>query len=371
MYKYQVKKTLSVLIFCSLIFQISSPIAAATSRWTGLGWKLAPLIGLAAGALGWKAYQYKRDKVLKETKQQLPKELQALIGEYALPQEFKRDLIYNIKLLPAILRVSKVTFNSALEHIFKVHGEKNNILHTAVECAEIRAHMQEFNKHRNPDCVIALYATIFVPGDGAGVDVQQVDLLQQQQRNPHNLLVKDDTELHAILGAPLLPGQVALVSYSDGDLRIELTNSDKQALDGLTEKQRKFLDSLYSTQRVIDNGHPTIHFSASEYWNFNSLFNRGQKNCIKEFYNIKHDSASNEKYIAAFFAGLALAGVIWCYSNIFSLCSSSYWGLWDKNWNLNNENALLKNQLRSNNIPLPAGITKDSTMKIGNIIIKF
>ena len=90
MHTYQVKRSLSALAVAALIFQISSPIFGmqaqpSNSKPSSIGHLIGPALGIIGTGLGWfalKRYQAKKDKVFKETKQQLPKELQKLLPGY-------------------------------------------------------------------------------------------------------------------------------------------------------------------------------------------------------------------------------------------------------------------------------------------------
>lgn len=372
MYSIQIKKSVSYVILGALILQIGSSTMAMQNTPTGgpsQALKLVPLLSLVGGFCGWKFFQNKRDKFLQETRDQLPEEMQKLIVEYASPEESNRKLKHTIKLLPAILRVQKVTFDSALDNIQKIHANKNALLNTAEEFQAVRTHIEELNKHRNPDCAIALHATVIAPGYGHAADVHQFDLLERQQHNPNNLLIKNEVELHTLLGNPILPGQIALVSYSDGDLRIELCDDDKLTLKDLSDKQTAFLNSLHSTKRVLNNGVPTILFTSTENAKFYRLFDRGQRNCIREFYNIKFKDRQFMNTILAISIGFCAAVAICTFRN--SLNFPEKWDLWMTNWNLRDQIGLLKQQLSNNNIPLPAGVPPASTTKIGSFTVTF
>lgn len=374
MYRYQVKKSIASLILVTFILNICSPVMGMQpQRPTNSKLSLLfPTLGLIGTGVSWlvlKRYQAKNDKVFKETKQQLPKELQNLIGQYALPQKSKNNLWAVIKLLPVVLHVPKITFNSALEHALKMLQEKRSALENSQELSDLRNHLESHNKQLHNENVIALHATLITSGDvpNAAGNVQHIDLLQRQQLNPNNLLIKNKTNLRTILGQPLLPGQVVLVSYSDGDLKIELTRADKQTLKNLSESQRKFLDSLYSTERVIDNGLPTVYFNSSEYWKFCRLFDRTNKDCLKTFYNIVYNENVVRERTALLIEGFGIAFTCLMFARLFNL--DSYYKMENRNWDLNFENFILRCHLRDHNIPLPKGISPTSSIKIGNVTI--
>lgn len=381
MYKYQVKKTLSALIIASLILQISSPLIAMDSQQTYskpslLGRLLVPVlgaIGTGLGLLALKRYQAKKEKVFKETKRQLPKELQNIVGEYALPRELQRDLMDTVKLLPVILRVQKVTFNSALEHALKMLQEKRETFSKSQEFSQLRDHIEAHNKQLHDECIIALHATIITPGDvlNAPADVRHIDLLERQQQNPFNLLIKNETSLNTILGQPLVPGQVALVSYSDGDLKIELTKADRQNLENLSNNQRKFLDSLYATERIMDNGFPTIHFSSSEYWKFYRLFDRSNRDCIKSFYNIVYNRDRDVETAVFVMCGALLGCVCLSAVRLFKLdpCYKLEDKLDKETWKLFWENYSLRCELLRNKLKFPEGVPLTSSKSIGSFTI--
>lgn len=291
------RTTKKLILSLVLLAQVSQPLQAGVMDWI----KADPIrfgaISTSVVLAGLLAKSYlqtprattpvrdqAQEKLDHDLKERFSSDVVREIHKKKLKEAEMRSYALRYNLFPAVLDMRGFWATNIINYFTSEH--QNLLKQYKSETEDITALRTRIEREHN-NKPIALFGYILsrrLINPNQNVDEQASaikNFLEEQLQQPERLLFKNETSPLTLLKTALLPGEIAFVGYSDGNVQILLNDEDRRSLANLSDEQRDFIASLYN------NRDEYIHYLNEKENAVFSTLNYKHQQSLKRFYTIK------------------------------------------------------------------------------------